>query len=234
MRSLALDTATATSAVALLDGDRCLGERQVEAGGHSRGLLALIEELLGEVGWARRELQAVVVGVGPGSFTGVRIGLTVAKTLAYAGGLRLLGVSSLRALAENGRALAADELCPALDALKGEVFSARLRGAEVLEPEDARAPAAWARGLAAAPARRVFLGSGALRYRELLLELMGEQAIIPDTPGLHRISAAALGRLGAPRLERGERHDPRSLEPLYCRLSEAELGLRRTQPENSR
>ncbi|HSA23961.1 MAG TPA: tRNA (adenosine(37)-N6)-threonylcarbamoyltransferase complex dimerization subunit type 1 TsaB, partial [Myxococcota bacterium] len=149
-----------------------------------------------------------------------------AKLLAFARGLPLLGVSSLRALAENGRGLPAAEVCPALDALKGEVFSARfdLPGLAALEPEGARAPADWARALAAAPVRRVFLGSGAERFRELLASALGAQALVPTEPELHRVSAAALGRLALARLARGERDDPEALEPLYCRLSEAELG----------
>jgi tRNA threonylcarbamoyladenosine biosynthesis protein TsaB len=225
---LALDTSTSFTAVALLSGARPLAERQLSSGGHSRSLLLLVDELLAEAGRTRGELEGVAVGMGPGSFTGVRIGLSVAKTLAFARGLPLLGISSLRALAENGRELPADEVCPALDALKGEVFSARYRlpSLEPLEPEGARAPADWARALASTSARRAFLGSGAERFREVLTAALGERAVLPAEPGLHRVSAVALGRLALARWERGERDDPQTLEPLYCRLSEAELGHR--------
>ncbi len=232
MLLLALDTSTPLTAVALLDGERLLAARRSAAGSHSRSLLPLVDELLAEARRSRRELEAVAAGLGPGSFTGVRIGLCVAKVLAFARALPLVGVSSLRALAENGRGLDGGEVCPALDALKGEVFSARygLPGLETLEAEGARAPAAWARTLGDAPARRVFLGTGAERYRAELCAVLGDGAAIPAQPELHQISAASLGRLGLARLARGERDDPRTLEPLYCRLSEAELGRRADGP----
>ncbi|HSA21686.1 MAG TPA: tRNA (adenosine(37)-N6)-threonylcarbamoyltransferase complex dimerization subunit type 1 TsaB, partial [Myxococcota bacterium] len=79
MLLLALDTSTAVTAVALLDGERLLAERRQASGGHSRSLLPLVDELLAEAGRAREEIAAVAAGVGPGSFTGVRIGLSVAK-----------------------------------------------------------------------------------------------------------------------------------------------------------
>jgi tRNA threonylcarbamoyladenosine biosynthesis protein TsaB len=230
---LALDTATAVSAAALLEDQRLLGEVGQPSRSHSRTLLLAIDELMTGCRRERRELSGIAVGIGPGSFTGVRIGLTLAKTLAFALQIPLLGVSTLRALAENARASEPtprgnDEICVALDALKGEVFCARFaeRGAdlEVLQAEAARHPAVWAQELAAGQGARLLLGSGALRYADLLREALGPRAVIPEGDDPHRIRAEAVGRLGLLRLRRGEADDPRTLEPLYCRLSEAELG----------
>jgi len=227
---LALDTATRDTSVALLDGERTLAELCQPARSHSRTLLPLIDRLLTEAGLSREQLEGVAVGVGPGSFTGVRIGLTVAKALAFAGRLHLVGVSSLRALAENGRGLA-EVVCPAIDALKDEVYAASYRFApgreSQLEPPEARSPQRWAASLAAEHERLVVVGSGFARYREVFTAALGAGLVVSDDPSAHRMSAAALGRLAHPRLEQGPYDDPRELEPTYCRLSEAELARKR-------
>jgi hypothetical protein len=69
----------------------------------------------------------------------------------------------------------------------------------------------------------LLLGTGALRYRDVFVEVLDDRAIIPNEEERHRVSAAAVGLLGFERLQRGEKDDPRTLEPVYCRLSEAEL-----------
>jgi tRNA threonylcarbamoyladenosine biosynthesis protein TsaB len=216
----------------LLDGDRILAETCQPARSHSQTLLPIITDLLAEAGLEREQLEGLAVGIGPGSFTGVRIGLTMAKALAYAGGLGLVGVSSLQALAENGRGLA-PVVCPAIDALKDEVYSACYRfdasGLTELEPPAARAPQPWAAALAAAHERLVVLGSGFERYQSIFEGALGEHLLVPDAPIAHRMSAGALGRLARPRLEQGPHDDPRVLEPSYCRLPEAELARKKRQ-----
>ena len=236
MITLALDTATRDTAVALLDGARCLARACEPSRSHSRTLLPMIDRLLAEAGLRREQIEGVAVGIGPGSFTGVRIGLTVAKTLAYAGGLRLAGVSSLRALAENGRDLA-PLVCPAIDALKDEVYGACYRfdadpPAE-LDAPDARAPRAWAGSLANRGDGLVVLGSGLERYREVFAEALGAGLVDPP-PEAHKMDAAALGRLALTRLEQGPHDDPATLEPMYCRLSEAELARKRRVSDANR
>lgn len=230
MITLALDTATRDTAVALLDGERLLAEACEPARSHSKTLLPIIDRLLGEAGLEREQLQGLAVGVGPGSFTGVRIGLTVAKSLAHAAGLHLVGVSTLRALAENGRGLA-EVVCPAVDALKDEVYSARYQlgtaGPTELDPPDARAPRTWAEALAATGERLAILGSGFTRYRQVFEDVLGPKLVLPGQDQAHRLSAANLGRLALRRLEQGPHDDPVTLEPTYCRLSEAELARRR-------
>lgn len=226
MRLLALDTATRDSAVALLCGDQVLAEIREPAASHSRSLLPLIDRLLRGAGLEIRQVEAIGVGVGPGSFTGLRIGLSVAKTLAFGLRIPLAGVSSLRALAENGAGLG-DWVCPALDALKGEVFSASYRVAQgrmdQVEPAAARDPEAWSLALGLQSGTRVVLGSGLLRYREQFESGLGPRLVVPAEPDAHRIRASALGRLAWQRLASGDSDDARTLEPLYCRLSEAEL-----------
>lgn len=227
MPILAIDTATRVTAAAVLDQGRLIAESAERSRNHSRTLLAAIDRMLGDNQLTPDTLSGVAVGVGPGSFTGIRVGLTLAKTLAYALELPLVGVSTLRALAENGRGRQTALICPALDALKGEVFCAcyKLTGdrLDVVQPEAAQDPAAWAADLAGHGEACLILGSAIARYRQLFEDALGEQALIPDDESLHNVHARAVGELAQARLAAGDSDDPRTLEPLYCRLSEAEL-----------
>lgn len=229
MITLALDTATRDCAVALLDGERVLAEAREPAASHSLSLLPVCERLLKEAGLAAGALEAIAVGVGPGSFTGVRIGLSVAKALAFALGLPLAGVSTLRALAQGGAGLG-PIVCPTVDALKGEVYTALYRaeaGLVELEPPAARSPADLGQALARFGLPAVLLGSGALRYRQEFERALGPLLCIPAEDELHRLRAAFVGRQGLQKLAAGQADDPHTLEPTYCRLSEAELAQAR-------
>ena len=122
-------------------------------------------------------------------------------------------------------------VCPVLDALKQEVYAAvfleRDGQLERLQAEAAWHPRDWADHLVAEKGSYLFVGTGAQRYREVFTLALGERAHLPDDENLHRVKASALGRLAQIRLANGEEDDPRTLEPNYCRLSEAELASRR-------
>lgn len=232
MLLLAFDTATPSTTVALLDSATPIAEMRLSAASHSRSLLPAVSEILAHAGHTPRSLQAIAVGRGPGSFTGVRIGMTLAKTLAYALDIPLAGVSTLRALAHNAAAGPNDLVCPALDALKGEVYGAVFRmtssGAQTVRHEAASEPRAFAESLKAAGATCILLGSGALRYRDVFAEVLGDALRLPDMPEDHEPRATVIGRLGWERLSREESDDPALLEPDYCRLSEAEIKRQKT------
>lgn len=234
MLLLALDTATATTTVALLDSDRPIAERHLASASHSRTLLPAIEELLRDAGRTPRSLEAIAVGRGPGSFTGVRIGVTLAKSLAYALNIPLVGVSTLRALAHNVRAGEGEWIGPCLDALKGQVYGAIFRptpgGMETIRPEKADVPGDFAEALKAGGATCRLLGSGVLRYRDLFRSVLGAALTVPDSLPDHQPSAIAIGRLAWERLARGESDDVLLLEPDYCRPSEAELNRKTPLP----
>jgi tRNA threonylcarbamoyladenosine biosynthesis protein TsaB len=227
MLVLALDTATTITAVALHKDGKLLCEAGEVSRNHSRSLLSTVARLLEEHGETAGDLGAVAAGVGPGSFTGVRIGLALAKTLAFSLGIPLVGLSTLRVLAENGRQSGVDCVCPVLDALKGEVFCATfdMRSGRLYskQEEAARDPDEWAEWFAETGKRGYFVGSGALRYRDRLKTALGKFAVVPEEEGRHLVRASALAELATQRLARGEQDDPRLLEPSYCRLSEAEL-----------
>jgi tRNA threonylcarbamoyladenosine biosynthesis protein TsaB len=124
VKLLAIDTATEACSVALSGiGDTILERFKIESRGHSNLVLHMVEDVLAEAGISRTDLDGIAYDNGPGSFTGIRIGLSVAQGFALAFDLPLLGVSSLMALAEGSRVNA---VLPAIDARMGEVYWGRL------------------------------------------------------------------------------------------------------------
>lgn len=145
MRLLALDTATSAITVAAHDGTTVLAARSVEDGRHHTEHLApTIEAVLGDAGWSPRALSDIVVGTGPGPFTGLRVGIVTALTLGHATGARVHGVCSLDALARAAREAHPQEtdVLVATDARRREVYWARYRdgvrvdGPAVNDPAD--------------------------------------------------------------------------------------------------
>jgi len=222
---LGIETATFCGGVALVAGDRLVASHTLNSQAtHSGRLLGAVERVLAESSVALAQLGGLAVSIGPGSFTGVRIGLSAAKGLALAAGLPLVGVSTLEALALRvGR----DErlICPVVDARRGEVFASAYRwpnGSEL--PIEVIAPAVLPieRFLQKLEGRCLFLGDGALRYREAIESEMGGRACFAPP---HRIlpSAEEVAWLGLLRIEQGRPDDLRRLEPVYIRPSDARL-----------
>ena len=210
-----IDTATpATVTGVLLPGGRVVEARdepeEGSRGAHARRLLVLLERALGEAGVAWEEVDRIAVGVGPGGFTGLRIGIATARALAQARGLPLVPVSSLSALAQGAGVVAA-----VIDARRGEVFAAAWDGAGELVAPAAMAPAALAEQLLALDVPVQAVGDGAVRFRE---ELEGAGVAVPvDGSAVHRIAAAPLCRLGAV----GEPAERDRLLPDYRREPDA-------------
>ena len=194
MLTLAFDTATSVATSALVREGKVLGERSSRA----LTVLADAQELLAESGVEPRQLDGVVVGTGPGSFTGVRMGIAAARTLALALDVPVAGVSTLVALAAG-----AEGAVPVIDAGRREVFVLVDGEPEVLPPARVRVEPGT-----------VCIGDGAVRYRDVL-ERLG--AVVPDrTSELHVPHArfhVALAR---------EFGDPDGVEPLYLRIPDAE------------
>ena len=231
MRLLAVETSTLTGAIALLDGDTVVGEsRLTVALTHGERLLASIDALLQGARWRLEEVDGLAVAVGPGSFTGLRIGVSTMKGLAFATGKPLVGVPTLDALAWT-LPFAAYPVCPLLDARKGEVYTALYRTSggylERLSADRAVAPAVLAEELLrdlAGPV--VLLGEGVAPFEALLGRLLGTRARFAP-PGHRLPSAVSVAELGRLAHARGERVEPAALVPLYVRRSEAELARER-------
>ena len=191
-----LDTATAATAAAVLLADGRTVERRhdPEAGerpGHAARLLALIEAALEDAGAGWSDVGRLAVGVGPGGFTGLRIGIATARGLAQARAIPLVGVGSLEALAAGHEG----PVAAVLDARRGEAFLAAYEdGVELLAPA-ALGPGALEQAVAALPGPPLAVGDGAVAFRAVL-ERAGAVVAADDDP-VHRVSAAAVCRLGA-------------------------------------
>ena len=193
MLILAFDTATDVATSALVSNGEVLGERSSRA----VTLLEDVDALLRQAGAHTRDLEALAVGIGPGSFTGVRIGLSTARGLALGLGIPVAGVSTLDALAQG-----APGALPVIDARRREVFTLE-DGPRCLRPEQ----------LELAPGT-VCVGDGAVRYRDLL-EAKGAD-IPPDADERHLPRARFHAQLAR---EFGPAED---VEPLYLRLPDAD------------
>ncbi len=199
---LGLDTATPATVVGLLDdaAPGAASERRHEPGhgerpGHAAQLLALANELLEERSIGFSDVDRIAVGLGPGSFTGLRIGVATARALAQAADAELVGVSTLRALAAAAEPQAPPGagVLAVVDARRGEVFAAGWRGSrQVLEPV-AITPAALADRLQSGGEPWLAVGDGALRFRSDLEE--SGCLVAPDASPLHGVAGGLVCRL---------------------------------------
>jgi tRNA threonylcarbamoyladenosine biosynthesis protein TsaB len=223
VRALGIETATSIASVGIVVADQVVTECASPNGSsHARTLLPLIDTALAGAGIALRDLDLLAVSIGPGSFTGLRIGLSVAKGLALATALPVVGVPTLDAYA-YGAGPRPGLLCPVLDARKGEVYASAFRW-QASEPECVMAPAAVTpeRFAAAVHAPCTLFGDGVDAYGELWRRALGEAAELIRFAQLPP-SGAVVARLGIARAAARGTDDITDLEPSYCRRSEAEL-----------
>jgi len=211
MRLLSVDTTTRWGSVALLRDADVLGEvRLYEEGGHSRSLFTAIECLLRATGLTPLDVDAYAVAIGPGSFTGVRVGLSAIKGLALGSPRPCLGLTSLLGLAARMRG-SADTLVPMIDAFRDQVFSAFYdRELRPLQEPRSEAPEERLRELRGGVA---FLGDGAIRYRDRILGVC--PAAVFSSRSL--FVAADLGRLAAAQFAAGGGVPAAALKPVYLR-----------------
>ena len=218
---LGLDTATPSTVAGVLVGERVVEVRDDPAPGerpaHAARLLAAAEEALAGAGVAWEEVDRLAVGVGPGSFTGLRIGIATARALAQGRGLPIVAVSTLEALARgvSGAPESSPLVLAVLDARRGEAFAAAWQGRTPLLAPAALAPEALAERVRAMPAAPLAVGDGAVRFRDSL-EAAGA-LVPPDEDGLHRLRAGHVCRLGA----EGSPTDRDALLPDYLREPDA-------------
>lgn len=224
MPVLALDTATLVSSVALTTQDTLVAELTIQTKlTHSELLMPHISQLLNAARIPKSALRAVAVSIGPGSFTGLRIGLASAKALAYALNIPLVGVSTLTALAYNCP-LPEVYLAPLLDAQKGNVYTALFirENGKISECRPA-AVGAFSEVLEefrALDKPVVFMGEAAVMHQDRIKQAGSRVMLAP--PHLVMPRAASIGLLGCSMLAHGISHDVMTLEPLYIRRSEAE------------
>ncbi|MGD1010160.1 MAG: tRNA (adenosine(37)-N6)-threonylcarbamoyltransferase complex dimerization subunit type 1 TsaB [Candidatus Aminicenantales bacterium] len=223
MLILAVDTTTPSGSVALLRDAELLGEFDLESPStHSARLLRSVDLLLQANALDIQAVDAYAVAAGPGSFTGIRIGLSAVKALAFASGRMVAPVSTLEALASKIAGPSVRLACPVLDAKKGEIYAALIefrsgRPTELI-PQGAYDPDTF---FARLPAHRLtsFIGNGLTLYRDKLLAYVRDKARFPRrSPFI----AAEVGRIGHRMLLEGKGVPASGLEPVYFRKSQAE------------
>lgn len=225
MKILSIDTSSKSGSIALLDDRSLISEWSVgDAGTHSNWLLRSLNAHLESAGCRLDEIDLFAADIGPGSFTGLRIGISALKGLAWPLGKKIAGVSTLASLAMNipysGRVV-----CPVLDARKGEVYAAlydTMSGLpRTVMPDSAISPEALIREIKGRGLEgdAIFLGSGLSVYMELLVEALRDAYAAP--PHLWHIRASNVGLLAFEAA--GAAVSPAELAPVYLRKSEAEL-----------
>jgi tRNA threonylcarbamoyladenosine biosynthesis protein TsaB len=221
---LAIDTATPRVSVALGRDGRVIGDISLDGGRrHAEQLAPAIEYLCSELDVELGQLAAIAVGLGPGLFTGLRVGVTTARVMAQSLRIPVIGVPSLDLIAYPLR-YASRLVVPVVDARRHEVFFACYRpvpgGVQRITPYEVTSPDGLAGELEARGEDALLAGDGALRYENELgkldrVELAGPGAALP--------SAAALVELAGARYEREEFSPPDEVHPLYLRRSDAEI-----------
>lgn len=230
MRILSIDTSAMLGSVALSDGMELIAQEQQEIQRtHSERLFDSIAKLCDSAGWDRRGVEAVAVAIGPGSFTGLRIGLAAAKGIALAAGAKIAGVSSLESLALNARGFEGT-VVSLIDARRGELYAAAYEisgdtGLNLIMEECVLPPDALIRRLKRIDGELSLVGDGAISYGERLVRALGARAELAERSRCHP-RAINLAVLAHGRLSRGRGDILAGLVPNYVRTSDAEVGFR--------
>lgn len=220
---LAVDSSSMTGSVALCQGEQLVAESLLNVRStHSEKLLKQIALLLAEVGWQLSELDLLVAVTGPGSFTGLRIGITTIKGLAAVLDKPVVGVSSLEMLAMN-LPLCATPICVFLDARKDEVYTQLFhwteQGPVAVGVPRVAPPEQILRQLSSPVA---LVGDGVPRYRKLISETLADGALLPVMTA-HQPRASQAAWLGWRAYQKGLTLTAAALLPTYIRPSDAEL-----------
>lgn len=220
---LAIETSSLVSSVALLQGEKLRAELTIQAKlTHSEQLMPHIADMLVKAAAKKEDIDGVIVSAGPGSFTGLRIGLATAKALAFAWHVPIVGIETPLALAWNFVGVG-DLICPLIDAQKGNVYYSlyRWRDGTVNEVHPVTIAPLTAVLQLLADEAVVFCGDGALLGAVQIGSTAAPFRIAPPTQVIPRAGSLALA--GAFRLQRGDYDDAMTLVPSYKRRSEAEV-----------
>ena len=234
MKLLAFESSAKAAGVAVLDDGRLLAEYFQNSGQtHSRTLMQMAEDLLDNCDLTPRDIDACAVADGPGSFTGVRIGVAAAKGFAWGREIPCYGVSTLEAMARSAACLGG-VICCCMDARRAQVYNAvfercgetlvRLREDRAISLDD------LCEDLQNIEKTIFLVGDGAELCYTTLLERLPRLTLLPEHLRQQRASGAALAAWE--KISRGERGDAGSLTPNYLRLSQAERArLEKTKTE---
>ena len=224
MRILAFETSAKAASVALLQDGMLLGEYMQNSGQtHSRTIMQMAQNLLENCDLTAKDVDAVACAAGPGSFTGVRIGLAAAKGFSWGRNIPLVGVSTLEAMARNA-AMADGIYCAAMDARRNQVYTAifcvengvfrRLMEDSAISVEE------LGQHLAALEGSKYLLGDGAVLCHKHLSGVVPGLILLPEHLRMQRATGTAL--LAWEQLQHGEVPSAAEVTPNYLRLSQAE------------
>lgn len=221
MKVLAIDTTNYVLGIALIDEEKVIGEYITNLKkNHSVRAMPAIERLLSDCDVAPKQLDKIVVATGPGSYTGVRIGVSIAKTMAWSLQIPIVGVSSLEVLAANGRYFNGF-ISPIFDARRGQVYTGLYQytngGLVTIENDQNLLLADWLKMLEDKKERVLFVGNDVEIHKETIVSTLGDMGEIGQVP-LNNPRPSELGFIGLIK----EASDVHSLVPNYIRLAEAE------------
>ncbi|WP_226035515.1 tRNA (adenosine(37)-N6)-threonylcarbamoyltransferase complex dimerization subunit type 1 TsaB [Aquibacillus saliphilus] len=233
MNILSIDTSNQTMGIAIVKNGQIAGEYITNVKkNHSVRLMPAIDQLMRETATVPEDLNKIVVAKGPGSFTGVRIGLATAKTMAWALDIPIVSISSLEAVAYQG-SFFNQLICPFFDARRGLVYTGLYKWSpdqkleNVLEEKNTLF-SDWLEVLAQHQTKVLFLSQDIELHRELIDKTMGDLAVIPDTS--YHVPRPSLLAQASMAKETEEIH---SLTPNYLRLAEAEANWLKQQQGKS-
>ena len=229
MLILGIETSTKTGSVAVVSEDGVIAQYSLNIEvTHSERLMSTVDRVLKDTGLAIADFGGFAVAIGPGSFTGLRIGLSTVKGLAFATGKPIAAVPTLRALAGN-LPFAAYPVCPMLDARKNEVYAALYACEGSAYSSVMPETTISIHDLADRISRQtIFIGEAARIYRAEIVKQFGSAALFaPLSASLP--SAAIVAEIGLDMIKNGEEAAPDSLAPLYIRRSEAEVAWEKRQ-----
>ena len=220
-RALAIETSGRAGSVAVVNRGHVVAEEQFPHGlQHAAQVVPILDRLCRARGWTPRDVDELYVSAGPGSFTGLRIGITLAKTMALATRVRVVAVPTVRVLAENAPP-DARHIVIVLDAKRDQIFTSRFErsGSDWVECEPAHL-ASLAEVLSRAPRPVHLIGEGITQHQKFIPP--GDAGVIVTPPELWRASASAVAMIGAAMARAGAYADPYRLTPIYVRKPEAE------------
>jgi tRNA threonylcarbamoyladenosine biosynthesis protein TsaB len=227
MRILGIETATRTGGVAIISESGVIAEYTLNVEvTHSERLMSTVDRVLADTGLTLAGIDGFAVSSGPGSFTGLRIGIAAVQGLTFTTGKPVAAVPTLRALAWN-LPHAAHPVCPLLDARKQEVYAALYRcgeGGPVMIMQERVSSLQELAG--ETDGITLFTGEGANLFRREIMRFFGERAVFAPLSATVP-SAASVAEIGLGMMRSGETADPENLAPLYIRRPEAEVAWER-------
>lgn len=219
---LGIETSTKTCSIALTGGSKVRDEISLHVGlSHSEKLIALIDEILKRNGMATRDIDGIAVSIGPGSFTGIRVGVATARGLAQSLNVPLVGIPSLDGLA-FGIGKSGELVCPMIDALRREIYTSLYEGRERLVPHQLIGIENWLERLKEMNGNLLFLGDAVDIHENLIKDFLKKKAKIVQKNRRYA-SAVRIAELGSERFASGEGKKYDEVFPLYIRRPEAEV-----------